>query len=216
MATKRPRKAPKPRTAAPAKPRPAQWAPKRKLPPPPTLQQELASLARGGARSLRRGLVVMLCLGVVAALAFGAWSALPRPAYSSEDLSVGSPFDLTFKVVNESEWFPLSNLSIRCIVDHIRASGLPPTMVEATDVRFPSRQMPSLEPGEAATFTCPFRALIGHPINSDPDIVRRSEIHFRATYDLPLWRSFRMTDNGAPLFFDTRVLPPRWIIKPQG
>ena len=60
--------------------------------------------------------------------------------------------------------------------------------------------------GESATFTCPFRALIGHPINDDPDIVRRSEIYFHAEYDVPFWRSFRIPHDSAHFFFDTRPI----------
>jgi hypothetical protein len=210
MAPRKSRKQPSERVAARARPRaPRKARPQR--PPPPTLQQELALLARDGAHALRQMLIVVLVIGAIAGAAFGVWSIRPTPAYSSEGLVVGSPFDVTFKVQNESPWFPLTNLGISCIVDHIRASGLPPTLVEAVDVRFPVRGVPTLEPGETATFTCPYRALIGHRINADPDIVRRSEIHFRAEYEVPFLKSVRMTDNSAHLSFDTRVLPPRWV-----
>jgi hypothetical protein len=84
--------------------------------------------------------------------------------------------------------------------------------VEAKDVRFPSPPVSTLQPGESATFTCPFRALIGHPINNDPDIVRRSEIYFHAEYDVPFWRSFRISHDSAHFFFDTRPIPPRWVV----
>jgi hypothetical protein len=167
-------------------------------------------LARDGAHALRQAFVAVLVIGAIAGAAFGVWSLRPTPGYSSDGLVVGSPFDVTFKVQNDSPWFALSDLGISCIVDHIRASGLPPTLVDATDVRFP-RRASTLEPGESATFTCPYRALIGHPINDDPDIVRRSEIHFRAEYAVPFLESLRMTDNSAHLSFDTRLLPPRWV-----
>lgn len=211
MATKKSRKAPGRRPSPQTRPK----SPKQRrapAPPPPALGQELLGLARDGGHALRQFLVAVAFIGAIAAAAFGVWSARPTPGYSSEGLTTGSPFDVTFTVENESPWFALSNLGIRCIVDHIRASGLPPTMVEATDVRFPSPHAATLAPGESATFSCPFRALIGHPINDDPDIVRRSEIHFRAEYDVPFLRSFRMTDNSAHLVFDTRPLPPRWVV----
>ena len=173
-------------------------------------------LARDGAHLLRQTVIAVVVLTAIAGVAVGLWSIRPTPAYSSEGLITGSPFDLTFKVENESPWFELANLSISCIVDHIRASGLPPTRVEAKDVRFPARNVPTLQPGESATFTCPFRALIGHPINNDPDIVRRSEIYFHAEYDVPFVRSFQITHNSAHFFFDTRPIPPRWAVtQPQ-
>ena len=191
-------------------------APKRSrtpVPPPPVpLQQQLLVFGREGAHALRQMLVAALVIAAIIGIGLGVWSIRPTPAYSSEGLLTGSPFDLTFKVENESSWFELSNLTISCIVDHIRASGLPPTRVEAKDVQFPSPQVSSLQPGESATFTCPFRALIGHPINADPDIVRRSEIYFHAEYDVPFLRSFRIGHDSAHFFFDTRPLPPRWAV----
>jgi hypothetical protein len=182
--------------------------------PPPLipLQQQLLVFGREGAHALRQMIVAVVVIASIIGLGLGVWSIRPTPAYSSEGLTTGSPFDLTFKVENESPWFELSNLGISCIVDHIRASGLPPTRVEAKDVRFPSPRVPTLQPGESATFTCPFRALIGHPINADPDIVRRSEIYFHAEYDVPFWRSFRIPHDSAHFFFDTRPLPPRWVV----
>lgn len=214
-AKKSKRKAPGQRPAARARPK----TPQRKrttapqAPPPPIpLQQQLLVFGREGAHAFRQVLLVAVFIAALVAVAFGVWSIRPTPAYSSEGLTTGSPFDLTFKVENESAWFELSNLSISCIVDHIRASGLPPTRVEAKDVRFPSPQVPTLQPGESATFTCPFRALIGHPINADADIVRRSEIYFHAEYDVPFWRALRIGHDSAHFFFDTRPIPPRWVV----
>ncbi|MCW5738017.1 MAG: hypothetical protein KIS73_28100 [Enhydrobacter sp.] len=167
---------------------------------------------REGAQAFRQLLFVVVAIAALVGVALGVWSLRPTPGYASEGLTTGSPFDLTFKVENQSSWLELSNLSISCIVDHIRASGLPPTRVDAKDVRFPSPGTLTLQPGETATFTCPFRALIGHPINDDPDIVRRSEIYFHAEYDVPVLRSFRISDDSAHFSFDTRRLPPRWVI----
>jgi hypothetical protein len=211
MAAKKSRKAPGQHPPARARAK----TPKRKrapAPPPPIpLQQQLLVFGREGASAFRQVFLVVALIAAIAAVAFGVWSIRPTPAYSSEGLTTGSPFDLTFKVENESPWFALSNLGISCIVDHIRASGLPPTRVEAEDVRFPAGHGATLDPGESATFTCPFRALIGHPINNDPDIVRRSEIYFHAEYDVPFWRAFRIPDNSVHFFFDTRPIPPRWV-----
>jgi hypothetical protein len=214
MAKRKSRKQPgerpvQPKPRAPRRPR----TPKAQ-PPPPTLEQELKLLARDGAQLLRQWLIAVLIIGAIAGVAFAVWSIRPTPAYSSEELATGSPFDVTFKMENESSWFPLSNLRIHCIVAHIRASGLPPTIVEARNERFPSPSAASLEPGASASFTCPFRSLIGHPINEDPDIVRRSEIYFRAEYEVPYLPSIRITDNSPHFFFDTHVLPPRWVPTP--
>jgi hypothetical protein len=170
------------------------------------------AFAREGVHAFRQIFLAVAVIVAIIGVALGVWSIRPTPAYSSEGLVTGSPFDLTFKVENESSWFELSGLRISCIVDHIRASGLPPTRVEAKDVRFPSSGVPTLQPGESATFTCPFRALIGHPINEDPDIVRRSEIYFHAEYDVPLFRSFRIPHDSAHFYFDTKPIPPRWAV----
>jgi hypothetical protein len=216
MAAKKSKKPPGQRPPA----RPRTNSPKRKrtpapvpAPPPPVpLQQQLLVFGREGVQAFRQILLAVVVIAAIVAVGLGVWSIRPTPAYSSEGLVTGSPFDLTFKVENESPWFELSNLGISCIVDHIRASGLPPTRVEAKDVRFPSGRVPTLQPGESATFTCPFRTLIGHPINEDPDIVRRSEIYFHAEYDVPLWHAFRITHDSAHFFFDTRPIPPRWVV----
>jgi len=178
-----------------------------------TPQQELLLFARDGARSFVQVLLAFVVLGGLAGGAWALWSVRPAPSYSSEGLATGSPFDVTFKVENENPWFALSNLSITCVVDHIRASGVPPTAAPAKQVRFPSSGT-SLEPGQSATFTCPFRDVIGHTMNDDPDIVRRSEVYFRAEYDVPLLQSFRISANSAHFAFDTRLLPPRWVPKP--
>lgn len=185
-------------------------------PPPPTstLKQELMVMARDGAQSLERLFMTLIVLMVMAGMAFGAWSLRPVPSYASDDVKDGSPFDVTFTVENKDSWFALANLKVGCVLDHVRASGLPPTLLEATDVRFSSRTGTGLEPGESATFTCPFRSLIGHPINDDPGIAQRSEIYFQAKYDLPLVGSIRLTDNSTPYFLNTRLLPPRWTKKP--
>ncbi len=173
-------------------------------------------LARGGARSIQQAVLALLVIGLLVGVAFGAWSLRPTPSYASGDVTVGSPFDVTFRVENKNPWFALSNLKISCVVAHVRASGMEPTMIGATDVRFPAGGASGLEPGETGTFTCPFRTLIGHPINDDPGVAQRSEIYFRATYDLPLLGSFRITDNSAHFILNTRLLPPRWTGKPPG
>ncbi len=173
-------------------------------------------MARGGARSLRQAFVALLVIGLLAGIAFGVWSIRPTPSYSSEDLTTGSAFDVVFRVENKNPWFALSNLKIGCVVAYVRASGMEPTMIGANDVRFPAGSAAGLEPGQTATFTCPFRTLIGHPINEDPSVAQRAEIYFRATYDVPLIGSFRITDNSARFLLNTHLLPPRWTSKPPG
>lgn len=212
MAAKKSKKPPTQRPATRKRTRSSKQSRATVPPPPIPLQQQLLVFGREGAHAFRQVLLAVVFIAAVVGIALGVWAIRPTPGYASEGLTTGSPFDLTFKVENESQWFDLSNLKISCIVDHIRASGLPPTRVEAKDVRFPSPGVPTLQPGETASFTCPFRALIGHPINEDPDIVRRSEIYFHAEYDVPFWRSLRIPDNSAHFFFDTRPIPPRWVV----
>jgi hypothetical protein len=209
QATKRkPRKS----TSAPAK-TPAKRRP-RYTAPPPTLQEELLDMARSGARSLQGFIVFIAVLALIGGAAFGAWSMRPTPAYSSEALTYGSPFDVTFRLQNDNPWFALANLKITCVLDHVRASGLPPTSVVASDVKFPTDKASGLEPGEALTFRCPYRALIGHPVNDDPEIVKRSEIYFHTEYEMPGVPSLHLTHNSVHSVLDTRFLPPRWISKP--
>ncbi len=171
-------------------------------------------MARSGARSVQRAFLALVAIGIIAGVAVGMWSLRPTPSYSSEDLTAGSPFDLTFRAENKNPWFALSNLKISCVLASVRASGIPPTLIEANDVRFLTSNASGLAPGESATFTCPFRTLIGHPINDDPSIAQRAEIYFRSEYDLQLFGSFRITDNSAHFVLNTRLLPPRWTSKP--
>jgi hypothetical protein len=165
----------------------------------PPLQQGLLEMATVGAQSvLWLATVVAIFVGLAGA-AFGIWSLRPLPAYSSERVTAGSAFAATFRVENASAWFPLSHLKIHCALSKFET----PDMVEADQARIPDR----LEPGEAATFTCPFPA-------ADLDVALRSEIYFRSEYDLPVLSTFRLANNGGPFVLDTRLLPPRWTAKP--
>jgi hypothetical protein len=193
----------------------ARPAPPPMPPPKTTLKQELMMMARDGAQSLERLFMTLIVLMVAGALGFAVWSLRPVPSYVSEEVKEGSPFDVTFKVENKDAWFALANLKIGCVLDHVRASGLPPTLLEATDVKFPQGGARGLEPGQSATFTCPFRSLIGHPINEDPGIAQRSEIYFQAKYDVPLIDFLRLTDNSVRFFLNTHLLPPRWTSRSQ-
>ena len=202
-------------SAARSKPGPQRQSRARAPKPPPlTLRQELLLLARGGARSLQQAFLALLVIGLLAGGGFGVWALRPIPSYSSEDVTAGSPFDVRFRVENKNRWFAQSNLRINCVLAHVRASGMQPSLIGATDVRFPAGSTSGLEPGESATFTCPFRSLIGHTINDDPGIAQRAEIYFRGEYDAPLFGSFRITDNSAHFSLNIHVLPPRWTSKP--
>ena len=172
-------------------------------------------MASSGARSLQSALVTFGVLAALAGAGWGVWSLRPTPSYASDGVEEGSAFDVTFRVENKDPWFPLANLRLGCVLAQVRASGLEPTLVEAKDVRFPTGTASGLEPGESATFTCPFRALIGHTINEDPGIAQRAEIYFRAEYDAPS-TSLRITDDSARFFLNTRLLPPRWTRKETG
>jgi hypothetical protein len=178
------------------------------------LRQELLMMARGAARTLQHAFLTLVVLGLIAGAGFGAWSLRPTPTYSAAELTVGSPFDVTFRAENRNPWFPMAKLEIACVVAEVHASRMPPAAVEATDVHFPAGTPSALAPGEAATFRCPFRSLIGHPINEDPAMAQRAEIYFRSEYDLDLFRPFRLADNSPRFVLDMRFLPPRWVRKP--
>jgi len=158
-------------------------------------------MATIGAQSFLWLATVVASVAALAGAAFGIWSLRPLPAYSSERVRVGSPFEVTFRIENASAWFPLSHLKIRCALAGVDASDMPP--VEADGSKIPAR----LGPGEQASFTCPFRA-------GDLDVALRSELYFRSEYDLPVLGSLRLSDNGGPFVLNTRLLPPRWTAKP--
>jgi hypothetical protein len=188
------------------------------LPPPTTtLQQELRMMAHSGAQSLQSLIVFLAVLVVIAGIGIGAWAMRPVPSYASEEQKAGSPFDATFTAENTNPWFAMKGLKFACVLDHVRASGREPTLIEATDVRFPVGSASELKPGEQATFRCPFRALFGlPPLNEDYGVVHRSQIYFRATYDLPFIGTIRLSENSVPFVLNTRLLPPRWTSKPEG
>jgi hypothetical protein len=163
------------------------------------LQQGLLEMATIGAQSLLWLVTVVAIMAVLAGVVFGVWWLRPVPAYSSERVTAGSPFEATFHVENTSEWFALSHLKIRCVQGRPETSSVP-----ADGSRIPAR----LEPGETATFACPFRA------TDDLDAALRSELYFHSEYDVPLIGTLRLTDNGGPFVLNTRLLPPRWTAKP--
>ncbi len=165
------------------------------------LQQGLAEMAAIGAQSFLWLATVIAGFVVLAGVAFGAWSLRPVPAYSSDRVTVGSPFAVMFRVDNTSEWFALSHLKIRCVLTGLDAPDRP--SVDADTSRIPAR----LEPGEQAPFTCPFRA-------ADQEVALRSEIYFRSEYDMPGPGAFTLGANGGPFVLNTKLLPPRWTAKP--
>lgn len=165
----------------------------------PPLQQGLLEMAAVGAQSLLWLATVVAIFAGLAGAAFGIWSLRPLPAYSSDRVKAGSAFAATFRVENVSAWFPLSHLKIHCALSKFET----PDMVDADQSRIPDR----LEPGQSATFTCPFP-------DADLDVALRSEIYFRSEYDLPVLSAFRLANNGGPFVLDTRLLPPRWTAKP--
>ena len=158
-------------------------------------------MATVGAQSFLWLLTLLASVAALAAAAFGIWSLRPIPAYSSERVTAGSAFAVTFRIENTSAWFPLSHLKIHCALAGVDAPDMPPA--DADISRVPDR----LEPGEQASFTCPFRA-------ADPEVALRSELYFRSDYDLPGLGVLRIGDNRGPFVLDTRLLPPRWTAKP--
>lgn len=214
MAKKQRKAAPRQRSSAPA-PRPTRRRPPQPPPPPAIpLEQELLQLAKGAARTLQRVLLTLLALFVIISMAAALWSLRPTPTFSSEDVMTGSPFDVTFRVENRDSWFALSDLTLFCVLAEVRASTIAPQIVEAANVRFSGKQADTLEPGESAAFTCPFRAVLSPADRDDAGIPQRAEIYFRSQYDLPLIGSLRLTDNSERFTLNTRLLPPRWTTKP--
>jgi hypothetical protein len=123
--------------------------------------------------------------------------------YLAERVKVGSPFAVTFWVENSNAWFPISHLKISCALARLETLEMPP--VDADMSRIPER----LEPGQSATFTCPFRGT-----TDDLDVALRTELYLRGEYDEPVFGAFRLSNTRGPLVLNTRLLPPRWTAKP--
>jgi hypothetical protein len=190
--------------ATPRRPRPRRQSHAIELP----LRQGLLEMATIGAQSFLWVVLAAATVAAVAGAAFAVWSQRPVPAYSSEAVEVGSPFDVTFRIENTSPWFALANLNISCALTYAGALDSPP--IKASDVRFPAGTPTTLGPGEAASFKCPFAAALRGTTSDELGVATRSEIYFRTEYDLPGIGSFRLTDNRGPFFLNTKLLPPRW------
>jgi hypothetical protein len=169
----------------------------------PPLQQGLIEMATVGAQSFLWLAMVVAIMAALAGAAFGIWSLRPVPVYLAERVKVGSPFAVTFWVENSSAWFPLSHLKISCALARLETLEMPP--VDADMSRIPER----LEPGQSATFTCPFRGT-----SDDLDVALRTELYLRSEYDEPVFGAFRLSNTRGPLVLNTRLLPPRWTAKP--
>jgi hypothetical protein len=176
--------------------------------PEPPLQQGLIEMATIGAQSFLWLATVVAIFAGLAGAAFGIWSLRPVPTYSSDGVTIGSAFAVTFRVENTSPWFPLSRLKIRCALTRLETLEMPPVGADVS--RIPAR----LEPGESATFTCPFRVAPEGSPNDDLDVALRAEIYFLSEYDVPGIDSFRLSNTRGPFVLNTRLLPPRWTAKP--
>ena len=175
------------------------------------LQQGLREFAREGAHSLFWVAFAFAVIVIGAGLALAAWSLRPIPEYASEGIESGSPFDVVFRVRNASAWFPLSHPKISCILTYAGEPDLPP--VPASDVKFPPGSSFQLEPGEEATFRCPFRTALRGILTDELGTGLKSELYFRNTYDLPLGGSLHLTDSRGPFVLNAKLLPPRWTTK---
>ncbi|MFZ5780336.1 MAG: hypothetical protein ACOY4R_09090 [Pseudomonadota bacterium] len=184
-------------------------------PPPPPIdaQKEILELARSAGLTIRQALIGLVVLAALAGALAGLWTLRPVPSYASGEISAGSPFDVTFRIHNTSELFPLANLEIYCVLAYVRASSFQPAIVAAANVALPGDGR-GLAPGASGSFTCPFRAAVKDLTEDDPGVAQRAEIYFRSRYDLPFLEVFRLTDNSTPFTVNTRLLPPRWTPKP--
>lgn len=160
-------------------------------------------MATIGAQSLLWLVTVLAIMAALAGAAFGIWSLRPVPVYLAERVKTGSPFAVTFWVENGSAWFPLAHLKITCALARLETLEMPP--VAADTSRIPER----LEPGQSATFTCPFRGT-----SDDLDVALRTELYLSSEYDEPVLGAFQLTHTHGPLVLNTRLLPPRWTAKP--
>src|SRR5258708_14466868 len=140
----------------------------------PPLKQGLLEMATIGAQSFVWVILAAATVAAVAGAAFVVWSLRPVPAYSSEAVEVGTPFDVTFRIENTSPWFPLAHLGINCVLLHAGAPDMP--AIKASDVRFPAGSPSGLGPGESATFKCPFSAALGGATNDELGVAPPSQV----------------------------------------
>jgi hypothetical protein len=196
------------RRAAPARSRRRAQPLVREIP----LGQGLQAFASEGISSLFWVIVAASAIVIAAGVAVGIWTLRPIPEYASEGVEAGSPFDVAFRIRNTSQWFPLARPSIDCILTWPGAPDVPP--VRSSEVRTLSGSALRLEPGESGTFRCPFPPALRDATNGETTTALRSQIYFRATYDLPLFESFRLSDSRGPFVLNTRLLPPRWTARP--
>lgn len=214
---------PKPPAGAPTKPspaaprKPARGRQARPLPPPSLpYDQQLSQAARSLAVPIWQVLNGIILATALVGVLVGLWLLRPTPTFPAVEVSTGSPFDVRFRVVNDSAFATLANLRISCVLASLRGSGLTDTMVAASDLTFATPGASRLEPGEAATFTCPFHAGIPQLSRNDAGVAQRAEIYFHSEYDLPpLPGWFPITANSAKFIVNTQFLPPRWTIKPS-
>ena len=196
--------------------RPPRGRPARPQPPPPPLpyDQQLSQAARSLAVPIWQVLNGIIVTAAFVGVLLGLWLLRPTPTFTSVEVATGSPFDVRFRVVNESSFATLANLRIGCVLASLRGSGLTDTMVAATDLTFATPGADRLAPGEAATFTCPFHAGIPQLGRNDAGAAQRAEIYFHSTYDLPPLPSWLpVTANSAKFIVNTQFLPPRWTAK---
>lgn len=193
-----------PKTTRTSRPRRRAPMPVAELP----LQRGLLAMATLGAQSFLWLFKLVAAAAALAGVAYGVWSLRPVPEYSSDRVTVGSSFAVTFRVENASPWFAISGLAIGCVLRPPGASDMAP--VVASGSRLPA----SLGPGEAVTFTCPFKGITASANADDLETALRSQIYFRSTYDVPAIASIRLSDNRGPFVLDTKQLPPRWMPKP--
>ncbi|MBV8405987.1 MAG: hypothetical protein JOY64_00015 [Alphaproteobacteria bacterium] len=170
-------------------------------------------MARGAAGTVKRLVLTLLVVFAIATLGAILWSLRPVPSFVSDDVTAGSPFDVTFKVANDDAWLPLKNLRIYCVLAQVRALPIEPRIAEAANVRLGGALAGGLAPGATGSFTCPLRALLGPADHDDAGVAQRAEIYFRSRYDLPLIGALRLTENSPAYILNTRLIPPRWTIK---
>jgi hypothetical protein len=172
----------------------------------------LQAFATEGIRSLFWVFVAGSAIALVAGLAAGLWALRPIPEFTSDGVEIGSPFDVTYRIRNTSQWFALSRPGISCLLTYAEAPDSRP--VKASDVKLPAGSPLQLEPGQSGTFRCPFPPALRGAVNGETATALRSQLYFRTTYDLPLYDSFRLTDSRGPFVLNTQLLPPHWTAKP--
>jgi hypothetical protein len=122
--------------------------------------------------------------------------------------------DVPFVVSNNSAWFGLSNLTIKCRFMNLLAEGPTGARMEQAPGVFSTIAARGvnhyLAPLASAAFTCPFRDIGMLDFVDAADQIKRVSIAFAPEYDSPFFLG-RMTSISDTFSLNITSTPRRWV-----